>query len=563
MPSRYRVANQYGLFFATAIFLLVAAGVLWGTQRFIGDADSVSHTNQVIATIDSIEARLRDAESAQRGYLLTGQVGYLADYRTNREALQPKLGELRALVGDSPGQMQRAAALERSAAQRFAQMETTLAAYAADGLAAAQTHIGSEVMQVSRDIRRHAHEMLEVEQALLAQRAVSSRRSADILRAFALLGIPLGILMVGLVYWALVREVRLRAKAEHGRAETNQQLQASVRELEHNSEHLRELSRYGGLLQICMDSHEAILLASQLFSRLLPETGGTLYRIRASQDYAEEVAHWGRHAAHGAAMLPPRDCWALRRGQTHVLRAGDETLRCTHVELPRIDIQLNTACIPLTAQGVQLGFIYLSGHDGAFLSRLELAEAAAEQLSMALSNLELRERLRVQSIREPLTGLFNRRYLEESLSRELARCQRRGLPLALMMLDLDHFKRFNDTHGHVGGDALLAQFGQLLQSLSRPEDIACRYGGEEFTLILPEAGVTAALERAETIRAAVETMVVRHLGKDLPNVTVSIGVACHPDHGQSTEALLRCADEALYRGKHEGRNRVMLAERSG
>lgn len=187
---------------------------------------------------------------------------------------------------------------------------------------------------------------------------------------------------------------------------------------------------------------------------------------------------------------------------------------------------------------------------------MQLIETAAEQLAMALSNLELQERLRIQSIREPLTGLFNRRYLEESLARELARCARRGLPLALMMLDLDHFKRFNDTHGHPGGDALLAGFGRLLQQLSRQEDIACRYGGEEFTLILPESTPQAAAERAEQIRAAVEAMRVPHLGKDLPPVTVSIGLACFPHDGQEPEALLRSADQALYRAKAQGRNRV-------
>jgi diguanylate cyclase (GGDEF)-like protein len=227
-------------------------------------------------------------------------------------------------------------------------------------------------------------------------------------------------------------------------------------------------------------------------------------------------------------------------------------VRCSHIEADGGA----TACIPLNAQGQQLGFLYVSAADDGFMSRVQLIETAAEQLAMALSNLELQERLRIQSIREPLTGLFNRRYLEESLARELARCERRGLPLAVMMLDLDHFKRFNDTHGHPGGDALLAGFGALLQSLSRQEDIACRYGGEEFTLILPEAGPQAALERAEQIRVAVEGMRIQHLGKDLPPVTVSIGLAFAPDDGVDPESLVRHADRALYKAKSRGRNRV-------
>src|SRR5690606_13720823 len=171
--------------------------------------------------------------------------------------------------------------------------------------------------------------------------------------------------------------------------------------------------------------------------------------------------------------------------------------------------------------------------------------------------LSLRERLRLQSIRDPLTGLFNRRYLEESAAREIARCERRDCPLSLMMLDIDHFKAFNDVHGHAGGDALLARFGKLLAEHSRGEDIACRYGDEEFTLILPEAPAEAAMQRAGAIRSAVEAMRVQHMGRELPQVTVSIGVATFPANGNTPEALMRAADEALYRAKHEGRNRVV------
>ena len=127
------------------------------------------------------------------------------------------------------------------------------------------------------------------------------------------------------------------------------------------------------------------------------------------------------------------------------------------------------------------------------------------------------------------------------------------------MFDIDHFKSFNDVHGHAGGDAVLAQFGKLLQAMSRGEDIACRYGGEEFTLILPEADLAAACERAEAIRTAVEAMQVSHLGKLLQQVTVAIGVAGFPDHGAKPEALMQRADEALYRAKRAGRNRVDVA----
>lgn len=557
-----RYANQYGLLAAALIFIAIGIGILLGAQRFIADANKVSHTNEVIAVIGAAESQLRDSESAQRGYLLTGEVSYLADYGRARDRLPELLNQLQTLVHDNPVQSPRVRSWRIEIERRQSQMETTLRTFELGGLSAAQRSINQDVRTASNNIRRQAEQLVATERELLAARGQSSQLSAWLLRALALLGIPLGLGLIGWVYWLLVGEIRRRAAAELVSSESEQRLQANITTLQRHSADLNELSRYAGMLQSCVRTDEAVRLAAQHFARLLPGVGGTLYRIRSSQDYAEEVANWGAHALYSSAMFPLEACWALRRGQPHLHLAHEEVLACTHIDQPAMQRTPSTACIPLIAQGNQMGLLYLSSADDEFLDRLDLAETAAEQLSMALSNLDLQERLRIQSIREPLTGLFNRRYLEESLSRELARCERRGLPLSLMMLDLDHFKTFNDLHGHVGGDALLAGFGQLLQLHSRHEDIACRYGGEEFTLIMPEADLQAACERAEAIRVAVEAMRIRHLGQELPPVTVSIGVASFPLNGRDGDSLLRSADKALYRAKREGRNQVVSAGES-
>ncbi|WP_334177249.1 diguanylate cyclase [Pseudoxanthomonas sp.] len=559
MPQRRRLANRLGLLAAALIFVAVGVGVVLGAQRFIVDANRVSHTNEVIALVVAIEAQLRDGESAQRGYLLTADVDYLADYQRSRGDLPEMMVKLQALVRDNPDQSRRVLAWKLEIERRLGQMDAILGNYATGGLASAQRSIGQEARRSSAALRAQARQLVASEQQLLVQRAESSRTSANLLRALAILGIPLGLVIIAVVYGWLVAEIRHRARAEADGDDARGDLVRNIQALEQHGADLNELSRYGGMLQSCVRAEEAIGLATQYFSRLLPETGGTLYRVRASQDYAEEVAHWGEHAINGPAMFPLPDCWALRRGQPHIHRAHHELLPCNHVSTPSLGATPTYACVPLIAQGSQLGLLYLSSHDDAFLARLDLVKTAAEQLSMALSSLDLQARLRVQSIREPLTGLFNRRYLEESLARELARCERRGMPLGLMMLDLDHFKRFNDLHGHAGGDALLSEFGRLLQALSRDEDIACRYGGEEFTLILPEADPLTVQARAEAIRAGVEGMRVMHLGQELPPVTVSIGVAMFPQHGGLGESLMRHADAALYRAKHAGRNRVETA----
>jgi diguanylate cyclase (GGDEF)-like protein len=552
MFSTRRIANQIGPLFAALIFIAIGIGVLKGTDRFTADTQWVSHTNEVIARIDRIEARLRDAESAQRGYLLNGQADDLAEYLSSKAQLPELLSALDLLVKDNGAQKQRVVQLRTLIEHRLRQTDNTVRIYQAQGLAAAQAAIGNDVRITSNAIRRQARMMANAEQVLLAERAASSDRSALLLKGLAIAGIPFGIAVIAMVYVLMLREIRGRGRAERETMASNARLRSTVEELENTSSDLRELSHFASMLQSCVRVEEALELTTRLMERLLPGTGGSVYRIRASQDYAEAMAHWGEPWVPSAQMLPPDHCWALRRGQPQLVRGRGDTVRCSHIES---DVGA-TACIPLNAQGNQLGFLYVSSADDGFLSRVQLIETAAEQLAMALSNLQLQERLRIQSIREPLTGLFNRRYLEESLSRELARCERRGLPLTLMMLDLDHFKRFNDTHGHPGGDALLAGFGQLLQRLSRQEDIACRYGGEEFTLILPESSVQAARERAEQIRLAVEALRVQHLGKDLPAVTVSIGLACFPEDGDDPESLVRHADQALYRAKSRGRNRV-------
>ena len=192
-------------------------------------------------------------------------------------------------------------------------------------------------------------------------------------------------------------------------------------------------------------------------------------------------------------------------------------------------------------------------------SKNRLALTLARQISLALASLSLRESLQAQAIRDPLTNLFNRRYLEESLQREVARVKRRGASLGVIMVDLDHFKEFNDAFGHKAGDALLAALATLLKNHIRQEDIACRYGGEEFLMILPETPLTVTVQRAEELRELVSRLKVQFLGQTLGMITASLGVAAFPEHGDDWEELIRTADTALYRAKKEGRNRVVVA----
>jgi len=189
------------------------------------------------------------------------------------------------------------------------------------------------------------------------------------------------------------------------------------------------------------------------------------------------------------------------------------------------------------------------------VSQRDLSQIDHQSHLLAVSEAQLRE----QSIRDYLTNLFNRRYLEETLEREIQRAARKGLPLGVIMLDIDHFKRYNDTLGHAMGDLLLQELGKLLSNQIRRSDIACRYGGDEMVLILPEASLKTTRQRAEQLRNEVQILHLEQIIHAPETITISQGVAVYPDHGASGEALLKSADSALYRAKNEGRDRVIVA----
>ena len=223
--------------------------------------------------------------------------------------------------------------------------------------------------------------------------------------------------------------------------------------------------------------------------------------------------------------------------------------------------------MPLTAQGTSLGILHIrflscaiQGREaGELEAKQRLAVAIAENLALALANLKLRETLQNQAIRDPLTGLYNRRYLEETLDRELHRSRRLKAHLGVVMMDLDHFKDFNDTFGHAAGDALLSALADVLTTGIRSEDIVCRYGGEEFLLVMPGAALPATQERAENLRQAVQALQVKYQDRLLKSPTLSLGVAIFPDHGVTAEEVIAAADAALYRAKQAGRDRVEIA----
>jgi diguanylate cyclase (GGDEF)-like protein len=559
--SRSRwLSPLHGFFLAAAILVGVGVFAALSAVHYTRDGRWVTHTYQVLTRLESVSALESRAVSEQRGYLLTHAPEAQESFFESGVQARVEADQLIALVADNPAQVARAEALRTALAQRLEIAHAVALSFDREGLSTALARMQAAGSARAQDeFDRKVHEIHAEEQTLLVERT----RTMERLSLWVFTGVSLGIvtsfLILASIYSLLSRENRERLAAEERLSGTNAQLNGSVARLERLSADLSALGRYAGMLQSATEVHEAIEITRQSMRSLAPELAGTVYLTRSSRDHAEAVASWGEPIARSDPTPSPEHCWALRRNQVYVIEDLRSGVRCAHVELPAGDGAGASACIPLAAQGEHLGWMHLTGPSP--LPALELAINVCEQLSLGLASLRLKETLRHQAIRDPLTGLFNRRYMEESLTRELARCKRKGGPLAVMMFDVDQFKRFNDTNGHTGGDALLSAFGQLLRASCRAEDIPCRYGGEEFTVILPDAPIAVALERAEAIRRSAAELDVQHQGRGLPRVTVSIGVATTPEHGETGLELLEAADKALYAAKSGGRNRVIAATR--
>lgn len=356
----------------------------------------------------------------------------------------------------------------------------------------------------------------------------------------------------------IARDITERKKTEEALQQAKAKLEAWVRELEQRTREMTLLSEMGDMLRACLTTQEAYSVIVRVAQQIFPEQTGALYAISPSRSLVEAVAVWG-DAVSLERVFAPDECWGLRRGRVHWVVDPGVGLICKHL---RPAAPQGYLCVPMMAQSEALGILFLTQPAGTHLTEAKqrLALAMSEHIAMALSNLRLHETLRSQSIRDPLTGLFNRRFMEESLSLELRRAARNQRPLGIIMLDLDRFKHFNDTYGHDAGDTLLRELGALLQANIRGEDIACRYGGEEFTLILPEGSAEGIRQRAEALREAIRRLEVVHRGKPLGTIAASLGVAIFPEHGRTGDALLQAADAALYQSKDAGGNKVTLAK---
>jgi len=529
--------------------MIVGLAAFMGTCSLLGfmvnisdQAHLVDHVAQT-RDVRALYTSLSDAEIDARGYVATGDLDDLSAYLTIVKTIEDNQVLLRLL--------------DRYIAQQDPQ---TGSAPFSDAVAEMRTDWQSAI-RLMRDS--------QTEQAMAALQPAHSRELIDKLRGYVGKYISQSTIEAAAAQARIdVQYVRLLVINMGGAliaiatmiyAFYSSARQASDRDLaivESRAAHkqVEQLFFMADMLQSSNDQDDTNAVLRSAAGNMLAGFSGAMYTFNNSRDRLDLATQWGGLAADSCVdHFAPNSCWALKRGKANMNRTEPGALRCSHVAPDRVTLE-----IPMVARGQLHGLIEIVG-DGedaeARLNRIRpIAAAIGDAMSLALSSMALRERLRNQALRDALTGLYNRRFLEETLERMALDSERRKSPVSAIMIDLDHFKRLNDVHGHAAGDTVLREVAKAIVTCLRQTDVACRYGGEEITVLMPDCPLAMAEKKAEQIRARVAEV---SAGEGL-SVTASLGVASHPETSGRAE-LLSMADAALYEAKQRGRNRVVVA----
>lgn len=533
-----------GALACVAITLGAGFSVNRNTKNLIAAEHWVEHTQEVLLSVEEA-SRYNDRIESHIGlYQAVQSEAQLEAARLTSVRLKTYAVHLRNLVSDNAGQAPNIKELGACSEE----LSTEL-----DKVPFDATMTRGESIRCRQALQL----MSDQEHQLLLERNETSLRKSRVseLTEFGLAGLCLAFLLV--VFALLLRDIFQRRRMAQESTKANLELAQSIKALQSQAEESSLVASSRQEMQICLTLEQLYRSASKYFARLLPATSGTLYVINSSRNLLEGVSTWPPREFPPEAHSP-QSCCGLRLGQLRWRHAEHSELDCEHFVEPPAATYL---CVPLAAGGESLGILYVECPTDSAVSMVKARTEGLQQLAqltaMALAALQLRIKLENQSIRDPLTGLFNRNFMQIAFERELARAARRKSELAVMMLDIDHFKKFNDQFGHAAGDAVLKLASQVMRSKVRNEDIVCRFGGEEFTIILPDIAPEIAMQRAEILRQAIANSRVL-LDHDIPSeVTISIGVALYPLNGESVDQLLKEADAALYRAKHAGRNQTV------
>jgi diguanylate cyclase (GGDEF)-like protein/PAS domain S-box-containing protein len=321
-----------------------------------------------------------------------------------------------------------------------------------------------------------------------------------------------------------------------------------INDRKQNEKIITELSHLNEMLQLCRNSLEAYPIISHAAQQIFSELSGGLAMFNKSTNSYETVTRWGNNPLL-KAFFSPSDCWAFRSGSIYLVKDETTDSTCPHFESSP---QGGYICFPLIVQGQIIGLLNFNATAKQSITsyQKQIINNFSEVIKISLSNIHLNEVLRDQAIRDPLTGLYNRRYLYEWLAPVLQHAVNTRHVLCVCMIDIDFFKRINDEHGHDAGDNILKKLGTILKENIRETDIACRFGGEEFLVVLNNSDINNASKQMERILNEIRMT---------SSITLSIGIAEVPRQGTTINEIIRKADAALYKAKESGRNKIVVA----
>jgi diguanylate cyclase (GGDEF)-like protein len=542
-------------------------------------------TRRSLESIAQSEKLLRHAiemHMGVRGFIFTQQATYLSPYEQAASLLPGELADLRELEAESPAQVAEVDAIQAALQRWQSEWANRTISRINRGTPVDVPQLLAEGERRLAGIRQMIEKLLEEDHAenltALHDEEQQMRRMLVVALAVAFLVGLIVLLVTREVAGLLVRpvhqmieaservsrgdfQISLPAPADNEFGILSQSFSHMTSALRQEREEMAALNRYAEAVTQCTSEGEIydhVLFAirerfhpRQVIIFKLNSEENLLEAVATLLPLPEELQDW-------PVIAEPHNCKAVRTGRH--FRVNDVSTEPPCPSKFVLPGEGSYYCGPLIAGGVIIGAVRVEGlKDFWTAERESLLESYLSGAASALSNLRLLESTKHQANVDELTGLYNRRFLEEYARKLLAMARRKGQPLGIIMMDLDHFKEFNDIYGHEVGDRILRHFAKTATQAMREANLAARYGGEEFVVLLPETGAQGCLRLAERIRTAVERMVIPSgTEKPLPPLTVSLGIAAYPEHGQTLEELLQASDKALYESKHSGRNRATI-----
>lgn len=591
-----RLRTITNIAYAATVLLTLAGGVtmLLASSALEDERAAVSRADELkerTAAVGNDVLRLSDRA---REYVVTGKEEFLEDYLHLRQAVQQDEARIAAIedIGAGDAEIRALSEAVQMADQLSDEQDAAIDAYQAGDDAAAReylfgSHYENELDLIDARIntfhslldQRANNEVLAAERLARFWRAVSE--TVVLATAFIFFIVLYYVLKrrilkpvvklsdvvsrlaaqeydTEMMEYDTVDEIGDMAQAIRVFRENGLERQRLETELEHDLQLRNLMSRMTQRMQACDTMKEIAGVVRRFVPVIIPNCAGRLYVLNHDASGMVASCEWltPREAASEFMM---NDCWGLRRGTMHYHREADADVPCAHLEGADED-EKQSVCIPLMTQREVVGLLYMElPEESEASSRAETyIQMLAENIALSLSNIRLRETLHEMAMADPLTGLSNRRRMEEKVEDALGDLKRSGGKVSVIMIDVDEFKKFNDTYGHAAGDDVLREVAQVLGGLTREDGLAFRYGGEEFAVLLPGVSADVAASRAEAIRREIEQISIVRGDLVISDISASFGVATTPDHG-SGEDLFALADAALYSSKASGRNRVTVA----